>query len=361
MSKAEEIKNKLLKQTGKTEETKMIIPATMAGLSDEDIGKTIESYKPQMLQILPKHLTADRVMRIATGLISRTPGLKECTTESLIGALMQCAVLGFEPIQILGQAYFLPFWNNKIKRKEVIFIIGYKGYVELIGRTGKVLDVYAYNVFSNDIFTHRFGLNPKCDHIRKIGDRGEYYCSYAIIKYVNGGFAFDIMDKSEIEKIRMRSPAKDSGFSPWNNADDYYEMTKKTVLRRLMKYQAIAAKYVGCDESIIKPDSFLLNGEIDLDKIEKLDYTETEVIDDKKPEEPSAQTQPQEPPKQESPAKPKTAAELIHEILVLTKSTEKLQKKASDLIDKKGLAGSKALGAKSAEFLEQFLEELKAA
>ncbi|MDK4605734.1 recombinase RecT, partial [Kingella kingae] len=65
---------------------------------------------------LPKHLTADRLARIATTEIRRVPALGTCSPESFLGAIMQCGQLGLEPSNGLGQAYLIPFGNGKDKQ-----------------------------------------------------------------------------------------------------------------------------------------------------------------------------------------------------------------------------------------------------
>ena len=65
---------------------------TIAGLM------TNPKIKAQMALALPKHMTADRLARIALTEIRKTPALARCDQTSFLGAIMQCAQLGLEPV-----------------------------------------------------------------------------------------------------------------------------------------------------------------------------------------------------------------------------------------------------------------------
>src|ERR1043165_1114015 len=72
----------------------------------------LEKMKPQLSLCLPKHLSVDRVCRIALTEFRKTPLLMECEPMSFIAAVMMASQLGLE-IGILGSAYLVPFKNLK--------------------------------------------------------------------------------------------------------------------------------------------------------------------------------------------------------------------------------------------------------
>src|SRR5690606_28041607 len=49
---------------------------------------TLERMKPQIQAALPKHMTADRLARIVMTQVRLNPKLLECSTESLLAAVM---------------------------------------------------------------------------------------------------------------------------------------------------------------------------------------------------------------------------------------------------------------------------------
>ncbi|MDQ0873765.1 recombination protein RecT [Paenibacillus sp. V4I3] len=231
-------------------------------------GKTIaqlfDDMKPAIAQAIPKHMTPDRLLRIATTAIKTTPKLKACTAESLLASVMQCAQLGLEP-GVLGHAYLIPY-NNKKKDangkeywvQEAQFQIGYKGLLDLVRRTGEIMSISAHAVHKNDKFEVEYGINEKLSHIPDFeGDRGEVTKYYAYAKFKDGGYSFLVMGKKDIERHRDMY-SKTAKFGPW--VDQFDEMAKKTVIKALVKYMPISIELqskVAMDETIkteIAPD-----------------------------------------------------------------------------------------------------------
>lgn len=223
-------------------------------------GKTImqlfDEMKPAIQQAIPKHMTPERLLRIATTCIRTTPKLKICTPESLLGAVMQCAQLGLEP-SILGHAYLIPYRNKKKDEHgrdlgwvdEAQFQIGYKGLIELARRTGQISSIMAQAVHENDTFEYEYGIDEKLKHIPAEGDRGKVTKYYAYAKFKDGGYSFLVMGRRDIEMHRDKF-SKSKSYGPW--VDHFDEMAKKTVLKALMKYMPISVEFqkaVSMDET----------------------------------------------------------------------------------------------------------------
>lgn len=198
------------------------------------MNSLIESMKPQMLRVLPKHLSADRMARIALTELRKTPRLLQCSPESFCGAIMACSELGLEPGSSLGQIYLIPYGNV------VQVILGYKGMIELARRSGSVVSICAREVHANDHFDLKYGLEEKLEHTPKLVDRGELIAVYAVAHFVGGGHQIEVMSKEDIDKIRGRS--KSNGQSPWQS--DYNEMAKKTVVRKMFKYLPVSIEKI---------------------------------------------------------------------------------------------------------------------
>lgn len=201
------------------------------------IGDLFEQMKPAISQAIPKHMTPERLLRIATTSIRTNPKLKVCTPESLLGAVMQCAQLGLEP-SVLGHAYLIPYKNKGVD--ECQFQIGYKGLIELARRTGQISSIMAQAVYQNDEFEYEYGINEKLKHVPVDGDRGAIIKYYAYAKFKDGGYSFLVMSRSDIERHRDKF-SKTKNFGPW--VDHFDEMAKKTVLKGLMKYMPISVEF----------------------------------------------------------------------------------------------------------------------
>lgn len=215
------------------------------------LAQLIEQMKPQFARALPKHLDADRLARIALTTLRQTPALQRCTPESFLGALMTCAQTGLEPGP-LGHAYLVPYG------REVVFIPGYRGLIDLARRSGNIESLIAREVYEKDKFHVAYGLEDRLEHEPTIlGDRGDVVAYYAVARYVGGGHAFIVMSRADIEKIRKRSRAKDSG--PWQT--DYDAMAKKTCIRQLAKFLPLSvemAEVLAQDEQVrtdLSPDA----------------------------------------------------------------------------------------------------------
>lgn len=208
----------------------------------------IEQLKPQIARALPRHLNADRLARIMLTEVRRTPLLARCTPESFGGAIMTCAQLGLEP-GVTGEAYLLPFRNTKKNCYEVQLIIGYQGMLALYWRSPLAKSFDAQAVYQNDEFDYAYGLEPKLHHKPALGDRGEAVAYYAVATMTQGGSAFVVMSRHDVEKIRARSRARNEG--PW--VTDYDAMAKKTCIRQLFKLlpkSAEMAQALAADESV---------------------------------------------------------------------------------------------------------------
>jgi recombination protein RecT len=201
------------------------------------IQSMLSKMGPQIAMCLPKHLTAERLTRIALTCLRQNPKLQECEPTSFIASVMQAAQLGLEP-GVLGQCHLVPFWNNKTKRMECQFMAGYRGLIDLSRRSGNIVSIIARAVYENDIFNFEFGLNELLEHKPSLVNKGEVVAFYAIALLKDGGHQFEVMSKNEINEIRDKySKSKDKNGEyrgPWETS--YDEMAKKTVLRRLFKW-----------------------------------------------------------------------------------------------------------------------------
>ena len=62
-----------------------------------NIKQLLEASRGAISSRLPRHLTADRLLKVALTTINKTPALLEASRESLMAAVMQAAELGLEP------------------------------------------------------------------------------------------------------------------------------------------------------------------------------------------------------------------------------------------------------------------------
>lgn len=219
--------------------TKKTTPTTTnAKASLRDV---VIAMQDDIAKALPKVITPERFTRIALSALSNNPKLYECSKLSFLGALMNAAQLGLEPNTPLGQAYLIPYYNNKEKRLECQFQIGYKGLLDLAYRSGEMATIQAHIVYENDDFEYELGLEPILKHKPAPSNRGNMTYAYAMFHLKNGGKAFVVMSKDDIIAHGKRY-SKTYGAGPWQT--DFEAMAKKTVLKQLLKYAPIRSDFL---------------------------------------------------------------------------------------------------------------------
>ncbi len=222
-----------------------------------------DSYKAQLAAALPKGLTVERMTRVVLTAMNRTPKLLDCTKESLWLSVLNCAALGLFP-DPLGRAYLVPY-GTKCE-----LIIGYKGLIDLAYRSDRIGMIQIKAVYAGDHFHHAFGLIPTLDH-KPCDNPGQLTHVYSIV-HIKGceSPSFDVMRKDEVDAIRKRSKAANSG--PW--VTDYDAMAMKTVFRRHSKVLPMSAEL----SQALEHDS-----ELDLKSVELMSSTDGRFSEDKAP------------------------------------------------------------------------------
>lgn len=200
-------------------------------VNQKKISGLLKQMEAEMTRCLPKHLTAERMARIAMTELRKNPALKNCEPMSFIAAIMQASQLGLEP-GVLGSCYLIPFNNTKKGIVECTFMPGYRGFIDLARRSGQIISLVSRAVYENDVFHYEFGLEENLIHKPSMDEPGELIAVYAVAKLKDGGHQFDVMTRKQVDVVRKGS--KSSNFGPW--ATHYEEMAKKTVLRKLFKW-----------------------------------------------------------------------------------------------------------------------------
>jgi len=198
-----------------------------------------DGFKRQIALALPRHISADHMMRIAMTEVRQNPDLQKCTPASFMGALLKAAQSGLRP-GMFGEGWIIPRWVNRTKSMEAAFQPGYMGLVQLAYRSGKVSDVTTAAVFASDHFTYTLGSDPKIEHQPDLtGERkaADIIAFYAVVRLTNGGKVMKVMRRAEVDDVRDRfAPRNREGkiVGPW--ASDYQPMGEKTVLIQALKF-----------------------------------------------------------------------------------------------------------------------------
>lgn len=218
----------------------------------EQLQAVLKKSWPRIAAVMPKEMSEQRLYQMYVSCINREPLLAECTVTSVLSCFMRCTALGLEPSNTdgLGRAYILPYGNKNLNgRKEATFMLGYKGMIDLARRSGELKSIHAQAVYNGDDFDvwedetgqhFKFHANAGAKH-----SEGTLTDVYVNAQLMNGGFVFEHMTKSEVDAIRARSKAGNSG--PWRT--DYEAMALKTVIRRSFKYLPVSTTAVAAAAS----------------------------------------------------------------------------------------------------------------
>lgn len=192
----------------------------------------LDEVREQFERALGKQ-TAGAFMASVLAIVADDNRLQDCTPNSILLTAMKAATLGLSLEPALGQAYPVPYYNNKIGKREAQFQIGYKGLVQLAHRSRmyeriNVAPVYEGEEVIEDRITGDIRLEGEQTSKNKIG-----YVGY--FRMVNG---YEQHIYMTIEEIHAHKEKYAKGYnrrdSAWNTATS--TMERKTVLIQLLSH-----------------------------------------------------------------------------------------------------------------------------
>ena len=202
------------------------------------VGEVMKATAHRMMAALPKHVTAERMMRVALNAIRKNPKLMDCNAASLFGAITEAATYGWELGGILGHGYLVPYGA------ECVLIPGYKGLIDLCRRSGQISTISLEVVHQGDQFVYSLGDDPHIDH--KPNDKDPKRDSkpiayvYAVVRLRDGGIQRSVWSKERIDAH------KEQYSQAWRRAEDnkkkdsfwhtaWPAAAKKTVIRDMIQ------------------------------------------------------------------------------------------------------------------------------
>jgi recombination protein RecT len=202
------------------------------------VGEVMKATAGRMMAALPKHVTPDRMMRVALNAIRKNPKLLDCNAASLFGAITEAATYGWEIGGILGHAYLVPYGQ------ECVLIPGYKGLVDLCRRSGQISTISCEVVHEGDAFNYSLGDNPHIHHKPNDGDpqrdKKPITYVYLVVRLRDGGVQRSVWSTAKIEAHKekysqawRRAEQNKKKDSFWHTAWD--AAAKKTVIRDMIQ------------------------------------------------------------------------------------------------------------------------------
>lgn len=215
------------------------------------LGAVLEARKGEFAKLLPSHLSAEKLLKVAINCIAKTPELQNCSVESVLRCVYASAELGLELGGALGYAYMLPFDGV------ATFVIGYRGLLKLVNNSGEVSSVRAVVVRKKDKFHYTEGLTQRIVHEPFLdGDAGELVRVYSVATMRDGTKTAEFMTKAQVDAIKARSRTGAKNKGPW--VTDYERMACKTVVRRHCNYLPLADEH----RAFLDKDEDVVDGEV---------------------------------------------------------------------------------------------------
>lgn len=222
-------------------------PKTLRELFNDPIIKT------KVEQLIGKNSAtfATSVMQIANS----NALLRTAEPSSVFNAACMAATLNLPLQNGLGFAYIVPFKNNKERKVEAQFQIGYKGFIQLSQRSGQFKRLVALPVYKNQLLKKDFINGFEFDWEQEPEKDENPIGYYAYFKLVNDFSAELYMSHDDIIKHAQRySQTFKKGFGVWH--DNFEAMALKTVIKLLLSKQAPLSvemqQAVLADQAVVK-------------------------------------------------------------------------------------------------------------
>jgi recombination protein RecT len=208
-------------------------------------GELIKTYSSSFATVLPSHIKPDTWVRLAQGALKKGKRLDNGVFEleaaaannpgAFLAALLDAARLGLEPGT---EAYYLT--PRKVKGQlEILGIVGYQGYIDLMYRSGAVASVTVQVVRENDHYEFVRGVHRAPIHrfpnFGREAARGPLVGVYAYAELSTGSVSQVVeLNQDDIDRIRAVNPLSDRDYSPWVKWEK--DMWMKSAARQLRKW-----------------------------------------------------------------------------------------------------------------------------
>lgn len=183
--------------------------------------------------LVAHHISPAQFKQLVTSEIRNNQKLQTAfvkNPKSLFASIIYCAELGLSPNSNLGE-FFLMSDGEYVKP-----LLGYKGIIALLNRTGNIKSIWAESVHEGDDFEYEIGLEPKLIHKPKDVIRNAFTLEYiyVVVKTITDEKLFKVMSKSELTNtIGIMPVSSDMYFN--DSKDPNFWMLKKIVLKQLAK------------------------------------------------------------------------------------------------------------------------------
>lgn len=205
----------------------------------------LSKYENKILpNLLEKHgISPAQFVQVVLGEVKKNEKLLKAFQEnpaSMFASILAGAEVGLIPSDMIGEFYLIP---RSMKQPDgqykltVTPLIGYKGMVNILLRSGDITRIHTEVVYQGDTFEPIYGLEPNIIHkpdfsIARMAANITH--AYAVAKNKMGEYQFVVMSRKEIEAVRdMSKSANELYFNDKKNPNRWME--RKAALVQLSK------------------------------------------------------------------------------------------------------------------------------
>lgn len=242
------------------------------------IGRQIPGELDEQQQLSQgRAVIEDAVTYIANQKSDQQTVILGCCRISFIETLMNLASVNLKLTKSLGHAYMIPY------SRVLTLMIGYRGLIQLIYRTGLVSSVQTGVVYQAEYdkgkFQHRLGTDGFVHHesLRDISKKwDDIYCSWMVADTLPGGRVVEVTWKEDLDKMKAASGKRGGEDSPvylyWPG-----QMARKGPMRRGSKSLPMGT---GMAAAILGRAWEIENADTNLDRFHAMKKVESRKLDD---------------------------------------------------------------------------------
>ena len=224
--------------------------SNLQNIQDVLLGKgALDIFKDALPEITEEEAVkaAKRFGKMVYVAVCQSPELQKCDVKSITKAASISASLDLD-IDPRGYAYLVPFKN------QAVFIIGYRGLMELAYRSRKVKSFVGEVIYESEVdkvkITRTDGRFEVIHPFSYEQPKGEIVAAYVTAEVEGYGCRTAVLRKDEIEFYRSKSACPNS--PAWKGF--YKAMAIKTCVRQLCKWLPLSV-VEGLETAINKEES----------------------------------------------------------------------------------------------------------
>jgi recombination protein RecT len=215
-----------------TERLKQELGITAAPITKQPMtfAQLLTTYADEIKRALPKHMTGDRMARIALTEYKKNKELQKCSATSIVASIIIASQLGLEP-GVMGQGYLVPF------KGQCQFIPGWQGYVELVNRAGRA-SVWTGAIREGDTYSYHFGTHPSIDHQPNVDEDGGDFTFVYAVGWVKGAShpVIEVWSRAKVSHhLRQYNKVGERHYA-LQNENNFEMYGRKVALLQVIKY-----------------------------------------------------------------------------------------------------------------------------